>query len=335
VKILLTGYTGNLGFALANAWPQHRIVALVRNPESAPRLDHVEICAGALEHLPDSHTGEVEAIVHCAASTAFRAPLDELRQTNVEGTARLLAWAKNCPRLERFLQVSTVCVAGEQTGLIAEAAIPSAPPFTNAYEQSKWEAEQAVLGSALPVEIVRVSTVTGSEDDGSVRRLGAIHQLVYWLMRGLVPMMPGEASAPVDFISTGSAVRVLSQVIHTPVSPGRIVHAAAGTSAPALGEVLDHLRAIFSRHLPAWARGVIALPDFADAPTWSRFAASAEQSGDLLFRRIVADAQSFLPALLHPRRYATSLPSEGDWRTLLTRNVEWLLRHQWRPAHAN
>ena len=333
MKILLTGYTGNLGFALANAWPQDRIAALVCNPADAPRLDHVEICPGDLEHLPE-HLGDIEAIVHCAASTAFRAPLDELRRTNVEGTARLLAWAKTCPRLKRFLHVSTVCVAGERTGVIAEAAIPLAPAFTNAYEQSKWEAEQVVLASALPVEIVRASTVIGSAADGSVRRLGAMHQLVYWLMRGLVPMMPGDASTPVDFISTESAVRVLAQVLHAPVSPGRIIHAAAGAAAPSLGEVLDHLRSIFARHLPAWARGVISLPDFADGPTWSRFAASADQSGDLLFRRIVADAQSFLPALLHPRRYATTYPGEGDWRELLTRNVEWLLRHHWRPSHA-
>ena len=44
------------------------------------------------------------------------APLAELRQTNVTGTAALLEFARQCPRLRRFIHLSTTCVAGDRCG---------------------------------------------------------------------------------------------------------------------------------------------------------------------------------------------------------------------------
>jgi len=337
VKILLTGYTGNLGHALAAALREHDITALVRSPEHVPSLDGVRICRGSLEELPASLPRDVEVIIHCAASTAFRASLPELRATNVQGTQRLLEWAESCAHLHRWLHISTACVAGDRKGRIAETPIAEMPSFTNPYEQSKWEAEQAALASRVPVEIVRVSTVVGREDDGSVRRLGALHHLSHWLSRGLVPMIPGDASTPVDLVSTEFATHVITALLREPAQPGRIIHVAAGDLAPRVGEVLEVLRRVFRRHYRGWQRGVLALPDFADATTWTQFARSTEQSGDALFQRVVADAQSFLPALLHPRIYATSFAAQfppGDWRTLIERNAEWLIRSQWKPHHA-
>jgi nucleoside-diphosphate-sugar epimerase len=328
---------GNLGHALAGALSGHRVVALVRSPEKAPVHDWVQFCPGSLEEHPHGLSRDIDVVIHCAASTAFRAPLADLRATNVEGTQRLLEWSAGCAHLRRWIHVSTVCIAGDRTGRIDEAPIAEPPGFTNPYEQSKWEAEQVVLASGLPVEIVRVSTVVGREEDGTVRRLGALHHLVHWLWRGLVPMVPGDVSTPVDLVSTEFAVRVMDGLLNETVCPGRIVHAAAGDSAPRLGEVLEVLRDVFRRHHDGWRRGVLALPDFADTATWAQFARSTAQSGDVLFQRVVADAQSFLPALLHPRIYATDFASRyplGDWRVLIERNAEWLIRTQWRPQNA-
>ena len=49
----------------------------------------------------------VGAIVHGAASVAFDVSLEESRQINVEGTRRMLDFARACPRLRRFTYVST------------------------------------------------------------------------------------------------------------------------------------------------------------------------------------------------------------------------------------
>jgi nucleoside-diphosphate-sugar epimerase len=105
-----------------------------------------------------------------------------------------------------------------------EAPLTKAPRFVNAYEQSKWEAEQVVFASALPVEIARLSIVAGSERDGSVRRPGALHHTLYWLYKGLIPMLPGQVDSPVDLISTEFAAAAVAALIAADASPGRVVH---------------------------------------------------------------------------------------------------------------
>ena len=331
MNILLTGYTGNLGSEIARQLRAHRIFALVRNSGTAPALPNVTPVHGTLDKLPEQMRAQIDLIIHAAACTAFRAPLAELRRVNAEGTRALLEFAAACPRLRRFIHLSTTCVAGDREGVIAEVPIQPAPDFVNAYEQSKWEAENVVLGSSLPVEIIRLAIVAGSEEDGSVRRPGALHHTLHWLYHGLVPMMPAAPDSRVDLISTEFAGRAVASLLDAPAQHGRIVHATAGAAAPRLGELLDHLMGIFVRTHRGWMRGSIARPDIVDAATFALFEASVRQSGDALFRRVCDDARSFLPGLLHPRVFAASLVAAPlmDWRTLAERVFTWLLSHDW------
>ena len=115
MTILLTGYTGNVGVEIAHQLAPHRVLALVRDTKSAPQLEGVTLIEGSLECLPAGLEGEVEIIVHSAASVAFKRPLEEWRRTNVEGTAAMLDFARRCPRLRRFIHVSTTCVYGDRT----------------------------------------------------------------------------------------------------------------------------------------------------------------------------------------------------------------------------
>jgi nucleoside-diphosphate-sugar epimerase len=332
MNILLTGYTGNLGGEIARQLAPHRVFALVREPSGAPTSNSVDLVEGSLEVPPAALAPHLDAIVHSAASTAFRAPIEELRQANVEGTARLLEFARGCPRLRRFLHLSTTCVCGDREGLIPEAALPGRPGFVNAYEQSKWEAEQIVLASGLPVEIARLSIVAGSERDGSVRRPGALHHTLFWLYRGLIPMMPGRASSTVDLISTEFSGAAVSALLQAAAEPGRIVHVSAGEAVPRLAELLDFLAELFARDHRGWAAGALSRPDIVDAETFALFEASVRQSGDLLFQRVCDDAQSFLPGLLSPRTMATSFTRAiplPDWRALTSRVFAWLRANDW------
>lgn len=335
MNILLTGFSGNVGGAIADALNEHLILALVRNTPASPPPPHVELVSGSLENLPASWAGEIEAIIHAAADTSFRAPLESLRQTNVEGTRRLLDFAAQCPLLERFIHLSTVCVSGKSTGSIPESPCIPAPDFLNAYEQSKWEAESLVLAADLPAEIVRLSVVAGRESDGLVPRLGAMHHAVYWLSRGLIPMLPGDPNTPVDLISAEYAARVIASMLASAAKPRRIVHAAAGHRAASLQDLLDTTFAVFAEHDAAWARGAIERPVLVDSKTWNLFAAAARRSGDLLYQRVIADAQTFLPGLLYPRTYETSfaeaLPAP-DWRPVVELTVKHLLNTNWHRA---
>lgn len=336
MNILLTGFTGNIGGAIADTLGHHRILALVRNLPKAPVPSHVELVQGSLEALPFSRADEIEGIIHAAADTSFRAPLESLRETNVAGTRRVIEFAERCRNLQRFVHVSTVCVSGRSTGSIAEGPRVPMPDFVNSYEQIKWEAEELVLNSDLPAEIVRLSIVAGREGDGSVARLGALHHAVFWLWRGLIPMLPGDAATPVDLISAEHAARVIASLFASSPAPGRVLHAAAGRHAPALQDILDTVFATFAAHDPAWARGAIARPVLVDSKTWALFSKATEHSGDALYQQVIADAQTFLPGLLHPRIYETSdaaARSAVDWRGVVEATLKHLLNTNWHRAN--
>jgi nucleoside-diphosphate-sugar epimerase len=335
MNILLTGFTGNLGPEIARQLAPHRVLALVRSAAAVAPGSGVELIEGTLEALPASITPEVEAIVHSAASTAFRAAPADLRRVNVLGTARLLEFARACPRLRRFVHLSTTCVCGDLAGCIPESPLPKRPGFVNAYEESKWEAEQIVLDSGLPVEIARLAIVAGSERDGAVRRPGALHRTLYWMYKGLIPMMPGRPCANVDLISTEFAAAAIAALIHADATPGRTVHVSAGERAPRLGELIDCLAGLFAEHDRGWSTGAVARPDLVDAGTFALFEASARRSGDCLFQRVCEDAQCFLPGLLHTRTLATSLVRLipcPHWRVLTGRVFTWLLANDWGRA---
>jgi nucleoside-diphosphate-sugar epimerase len=332
MNILLTGFSGNVGPEIARQLAPQRVLALVRDGAQAPRVDGVTLVEGSLESLPMAVRDEVEVIIHGAASVAFKHSLAELRRTNVEGTAALLDWAREGRRLRRFIHVSTVCVCGDHTGNIPETAIAEAGHFVNPYEQSKWEAERLVLASGLPVEIVRLAIVAGSERDGSVRRPGALHHALYWLYKGLIPMVPGAAGSRVDLISTEFAAGVVAALARAEAAPGRIVHASAGRTAPRLDELLDFLAEFFARQHRGWSSGAVTRPDIVDSATFALFEKSVKTSGDLLFQRVCDDANSFLPVLLYPRTMQTGLadtvPSVA-WRVLVEKVAGWLIETNW------
>jgi long-chain acyl-CoA synthetase len=248
--------------------------------------------------------------------------LYDLPRTNVERTARVLEFARACPKLRKLVHISTTCVCGIQSGEIPEARLPKPAAFVNAYEQSKWEAEELVLDSSLPVEIVRLSIVAGSEKDGSVRRTGGLHHALFWLWKGLIPMMPGTPDTPLDLISTEYAARVVADCAQSAVESGRVLHACAGGDSPRLDELLEHAALVFAAKSNAWRHRSITPPMIVDADTFALFEQTVEQSGDALFRRVCRDSKSFLPGLLHRRRYANAKgrglagDPHGDWRRL-------------------
>ncbi|MBL9154960.1 MAG: SDR family oxidoreductase [Verrucomicrobiales bacterium] len=314
MTILLTGVTGNIGSEVARQLRGYRVVELARGDDPVAAKD-------------------CEIIIHCAALTAFRAPWEELHSANVLLTKKLLDFAEACPRLRRFVHISTACVCGAASGLIHEAPLPRPSRFVNDYERSKWEAEDLVARSRLPSTIVRLSTAAGGETDGRVLRPGALHHLLFWLWKGLVPMIPGSAEAKVDLISTEHAGRlIVAAALARDVPP--VLHACAGLRAPALGELLAHLAGEFAGLSATWRRGSIMPPELVDGKTFALFGETVAQSGDLLFQRVLSDAKYFLPALSFPRIYDTAgadaicEPAHSDWRTLVSHVTRYVLhRH--------
>lgn len=283
----------------------------------------------------DRLTRRVQVIVHAAADTRFLASTAQLERVNVEGTGRVLRLAARCRSLRQFLFVSTACVAGTREGTIPELLLPHPPDFVNGYEETKWRAEQLVASSGLPARIVRLSTCLGDHRSGYVHRFGAIHHCLHWLSRGLIPMLPAAPGARVDMISTDVAARWIARAAGGGVGGPQVCHVTAGARAIPLNDLMRIAVGALREH--AAERTVLEQPLLVEPGVFELFRQSIEQSGDLLFTRVLRSAGAFLPALSHPKTFHME-NAEACWggplphpdpQTLVERVVDFGCRHGW------
>ena len=282
----------------------------------------------------------VDVIIHAAAQTSFQAPWSDACAVNVEGTRNLLELGRRCGQLSQFLLVSTSCVAGARIGNIQEETGAVRPDFLNSYERSKWEAERAAVVADLPVRIARLSTCLGSERDGYVHRFGAVHHVLHWYLRGLIPMIPGHDDARVDVIATEVAAKWIARAAVVAPTDCRVCHVAAGDRAPTLRQLLDcvtdHVRAAHP------GRFRVEQPPIVDTETFALFRQSVEQTRDRLFLAVLRATDAFLPGLMRPKVYETReaehlwggpLPL-SDWRSTIRRVIDFGGATRWSRRRA-
>ncbi|HEY4330898.1 MAG TPA: SDR family oxidoreductase [Phycisphaerae bacterium] len=370
-QILLTGATGALGPALAaelvRARAAQRIAVLIRcqnqelperfhhwlaavrpllAPHEAVNMDCLCPLAGdiCLENLglagnpdPRMFQRETDVVIHAAADTNFAAPPDRQNAVNVGGTQRMLDWSADCPHLQRFLLISSVFVSGSRTGIIAETATREPPDFVTHYQRTKWEAEQLTLSSGLPVGVARISLVVGSHATGSIHRTGAVHNLIKWFARGLVPMVPGLPEARGDIIATETAALCLTRAVLAPEHHGGwggtlppIWHIAAAEQAPRMTELIDFVYRHFAAR-PVWRSRRIPVPRLVPQLEFERFIASIQATGRTLVAEALRSVNRFLPDLNFPKVYQTPraqalwggpLP-QYDWRQTMERVIRF------------
>ena len=370
--VLLTGASGALGphllAELLGSSDIDRVVVLLRPGASDPRVrveqlrqTALRLSAGRPSREPiqldrlwpvlgdvrrpllgvDRRTAHelsrtVSVIVHAAAQTNFQAPWSEAHAVNVEGTRNALDLGRRCQQLSQFLLVSTTCVAGARVGSIQEQTGTTAPDFFNSYERSKWDAERAAVLAGLPVRIARLSTCIGSERDGYVHRFGAVHHVLHWYLRGLLPMIPARGDAPVDIIATEVAARWIARAAINDPRDCRICHIAAGEGAPRVGQLLDCVMDQVNGEHPGHVR--LDRPPLVDADTFALFRQSVEQTRDRLFLAVLRATDAFLPGLMCPKVYETReaerlwggpLPL-SDWRTTIRRVIDYGCATGWR-----
>ena len=285
-------------------------------------IDASHLCSGAVDR---SILGSVAVILHAAADTRLGAPLEDLRSANVNGTLAMRHIAATCPKLQQFLFVSTVCVAGQRSAFIPETILDDSAGFANAYERSKWEAEQAVIASGLPIRVARLSTCAGSHETGYVHRLGALHQMLRWIARGLVPMIPASHESRLELISTDVAAAWLARACVRPVERLDVCHVALGTERIPLQMLLDAVMPWLDRG----DRKRVSPPMLVEPPVFHSFNEMVRVSGDALFARVQQSAAAVLPTLLYPKTYETAhaeacwggaLP-HPDWKVLLEKVI--------------
>ena len=226
--------------------------------------------------------GPITRIVHSGAITRFDVGREDALAVNVEGTRKLLAFARTCPRLESLGLVSTVYATGLRAGPIEERLYDDGPGFANDYEWSKWAAEQLVAqeGGDLPWRILRVATVVADDDTGRVTQHNAFHETLKLWFHGLLPLVPGDAATPL-YLVTGDFV---ASAIVALMEEGDGVYHLAHTHNCTLAEILDVVAAAFDE-VDSFRRRRVLPPLLGDRETFDLLASGVEAFGGGLVRQ--------------------------------------------------
>jgi nucleoside-diphosphate-sugar epimerase len=251
--LLITGATGLVGGLVGQMLPGEKLgLCRFRVPDSGLTwirgdvgVDGMGLSGRTRQELQRTITG----IVHCAADVRFTVPLEQARNVNTAGTARLLEFARACPRLRHFAHVSTVYVLGAEQGTLPEGRA-EARKWISSYEQSKYEAEALVLDAAatLPASIYRLSSVVGDAATGRVRQFNHVHQMLRLMPRHLLPAIPGDPEAPMDLIPSDAVGTGLAHLIGCKQEPGTVWNLCAGSRSWTLGEIIEATVSAYHAH---------------------------------------------------------------------------------------
>lgn len=244
----------------------------------------------------------VKAIIHAAGDTNFNREWKDIERVNVLGTERVVDFAKSCSSLEQLLHLSTAYVSGLRTGLIKEEELEHSSGFVNTYERSKYQAEQIVRSSGLPIKICRLSTVMGDSRTGRVEHFIAPHQALRLIYLGLASMLPGEEDYKVDLIPSDYAVRALLAAFKDPEAIGKTFHIASiPEKSYSLSEIIDKTYDIFARLDPEWKSRNYPKPAIVEPETFDNFIEAVEQTGSEIVSRMLSIVKSFSGQLSAPK----------------------------------
>ena len=186
-------------------------------------------------------------IIHTAADWRLLA-IDELRKTNVQGTANVIAFAKEVNKghhLERLSHISTAYVAGAATGTISEDQLTDQYGFFTAYERSKFEGERLVQAEKgnLPISVFRPSMVVGDSRTGAIKTFNTFYFPLRLYLTDKMRFMPVSRSLKINVVPVDYVAKAVVQLTFEPNAEGKTFHTVAPyESLPKLGELLDFVQ---------------------------------------------------------------------------------------------
>ncbi len=218
-----------------------------------------DVCSPRLGLTETDYVSLVESVTHIIHTAAdWRlVSLDEVRKTNVQGTANVLEVAKEANkhhRLERFSHISTAYVAGGRTGAVSETELTDEFGFFTNYERSKYEGELLVQAakSEFPVSVFRPSMIVGDSKTGAVKTFNTFYYPLRLYLSGKRRIIPISRSLRINVIPVDYVSQAVADLTFDPKAIGQTFHLVAPyQSLLTLGELLDFVQ--------KWAKTVLGV----------------------------------------------------------------------------
>lgn len=305
---LITGADGYLGRHLAAALQDDDLVLAVRAADRAElerkrqRLSpgkHRVVALDVRHPFEGIDPGRITRIIHAAAVIRFDVDRDTARSVNVDGTAHVMAFAGKCPRLHRFVQLSTLYTAGRHTGSVDETRHDD-KGFVNHYEWSKWAAEERLLENPdLPTTIIRLPTVIGEDGTGTTGQFNAFHHTLRLYFHGYLTLLPGNPDTPLSLASAAFTIAAVLALLDA--EPG-IYQACPGPIT--LGTTIDTAFDCFERD-PGFQRRMLPRPIPCDRESFLDMTAAARNLRDGPLHRALGSVAPFAEQLYLPKTFTT------------------------------
>ncbi len=345
--ILITGADGHLGRAVTEdllARTENRVILFCRAADREERARKLSTlgslaenprCRAVFGDLSASdpfarvRRGDVSHVVHAAAATDFGIDRELAERVNVEGTRRVVEFARRCPKLERLVFLSSLYVAGLRDGLVDEVFFDGSAEFANHYEWSKWQAEEILRSeSDLPWRIVRVGTILCDDESGRVSQQNVIHNTLKLLYYGLLSVVPGNSDTRVYLTTTRIAVDAILRGLFDPELTAITHVTAPGDQAVKLGDLLDRVYDAFMRD-DRFARHGILKPLFCDEESFETLADSIDSFGGAMAQSLES-IRPFAPQLFSDKDIrVNAIPERLDINALIDATCEHLTATRW------
>ena len=227
----------------------------------------------------------VDAIIHLASDDSLSSGIENSRQVNVDGTAKVLELAEACHRtgnLKQYIHLSTAFVSGNHEGDYSEDDFDLGQGFSNVFEQSKFEGEKLVRARTLgvPIKIVRPSVIVGRSDSGYTLSFKAIYWPLKVLSKKIIPFLPLNPKAKLDLVPVDYVSDCLFSLLYHEVKGTGTYHVTCGKGNEiALGKILKdaykHGIVAKTPRMPIWLFSLVRnsfVNKFFNDEVWDAFA---------------------------------------------------------------
>jgi thioester reductase-like protein len=177
--------------------------------------------------------GAITQIFHFAAVYDLGVQKDLAYSINVDGTRRMIEFARGCPHLERFHYVSTCYVSGRHAGPFREADLELGQAFNNYYEETNYHAEvevQKARASGLPAVIYRPSIVVGNSRTGATQKYDGPYYVIRFVLKSpgvaVLPKLGNPRETTLNLVPSDFVVEAIARLSQHPRAVGQVFHLA-------------------------------------------------------------------------------------------------------------